>query len=173
MAIVKFELIKECKTPIVQNISLEHAKIHARIAVLCESFIDECFNSEADNFFELSEVPVAKTIDRHCIASAPFRDESSVYIDGDCTENTVSFIHYTIKQDCLYFANGVPFEDAIYMAAVAAVSGDVEQSVDIQCSAPQRLDITAPEEIPISVLAEAYGTQIKAYSPAVKKEAAV
>jgi hypothetical protein len=94
-----------------------------------------------------------------------------------CGGRDRTFVHYSTTQECLYFApEGTPFEVATIMAAVAVACGDVEQSIVISrpSVSETRWEISAPADIPATILAEAFGTEKQTNAYIIpRKEAAV
>lgn len=153
MAIVTFERTAKGCIPIHGCFTNEEAETHAAMAVAANE-LDNKYSS--DNFTEIDGSRVPKEIDRKCIAGPFVLDRGSIWITGGCAANEVAFVHFEATQNCVYFANDLDFDTASLQAHLAAITDDVEQSISVDNSVPNRWAILAPVGIPQIVLAECF-----------------
>lgn len=148
MAILQFERTAKGSIPISSPITREEAQ-DIVVSTIASRNLD-CEYS-GDCFQEMNDIPVPKDINMKCFCG-PFQVDRK-YIEVDCDgPDTVGNILFEVKQQCLFFANGVDTDTAITMANVASVADAVEHLPMVEGSTNDHWEIVAPAGIPQSLL---------------------
>lgn len=167
MAIVKFERTAEGRIPVHGPISDEDAILYASIAVASNDLEEKRYS---DNFTELpSRTRISEKIDGKCYGGPFVLDPRSVWVSGDArSENDIAFVHYEATQNCVYFSNRADFDRSVCLASILSATDEVESLV-VDSSVPNRWEMRAPADMPISVIVECFADQQKAYVHEQKK----
>lgn len=143
--IIKFEVRKTCRTPIMGYVCKDDAETIAAVAIAANSL--ESTNISSDYFMPLSDAVISDEINDKCFSLLPVLDVKSIEV----TDGSVIF---DVTQQCLYFTKDTANEDlAITMAAVAAAADDIEANIKVE-KYPFGWTIEAPADLPKSVLTE-------------------